>query len=137
MQEKVSIMCSWCGWKYPSNGLRAARRWRGYASLRPRGGFLHPHQEHMKDTYSLNQPIFKLRIICIVCLVFYEKNVLYVILFSVYLVNTYLITQNNVLTLNSYTKLFFNFFLSIAGSLFLIITYFSRPFTKFYSGPRT
>ena len=24
-----------------------------YAALRPRDGFSHPHQEHMKDTYSL------------------------------------------------------------------------------------
>ena len=29
MQEKVSIMCSWCGWENPSLGLRAARRWFG------------------------------------------------------------------------------------------------------------
>ena len=29
MQEKVSIMCSWCGWENPSLGLRAARRWLG------------------------------------------------------------------------------------------------------------
>jgi len=45
MQEKVSIMCSWWGWENPSLGLRAA--------LRPRDGFSHPHQEHMKDTYNL------------------------------------------------------------------------------------
>jgi len=24
-----------------------------YAALRPRDGFSHPHQEHMKDTYNL------------------------------------------------------------------------------------
>ena len=55
MNEKVSIMCSWCGWENPSLGLRAARRWRGlpYAALRPRDGFSHPHQEHLKDTYIL------------------------------------------------------------------------------------
>jgi len=40
MQEKVSIMCSWCG-------LVTA-----YAALRPRDGFSHPHKEHMKDTYN-------------------------------------------------------------------------------------
>ena len=46
MQEKVSIKCSWCGWENPSLGLRA---------LHPRGGFSHPHQEYMKDTYNLKQ----------------------------------------------------------------------------------
>ena len=25
-----------------------------YAALRPRDGFSHPHQEHMKDTYNLH-----------------------------------------------------------------------------------
>jgi len=54
MQEKVSIMCSWYGWENPSLGLRAARQASlvtAYAALRPRNGFSHPHQEHMKDTY--------------------------------------------------------------------------------------
>ena len=45
MQEKVSIMCSWCGWENPSLGFRAT-----VAALRPRDGFSHPNQEHMKDT---------------------------------------------------------------------------------------
>jgi len=34
-----------------------------YAALRPRDGFSHPHQEHMKDTYNLcskvHAPLFK------------------------------------------------------------------------------
>ena len=59
MQEKVSIMCSWCGWENPSLGLRAASLVTAYAALRPRDGFSHPHQEHMKDTYNINleQPV--------------------------------------------------------------------------------
>jgi len=40
MQEKVSIMCFWCGWVNPSLGLRA-----GYAALRLRDGF--PQSEHI------------------------------------------------------------------------------------------
>jgi len=48
-------MFSWCGWENPSLGLRAgfeASLVTAYAALRPRDGFSHPHQEHMKDTYS-------------------------------------------------------------------------------------
>jgi len=41
MQEKV-------------HGLRAACLVTAYAALRPRDGFSHPHQEHMKDTYNLH-----------------------------------------------------------------------------------
>jgi len=51
MQEKVFIMCFWCGWENPSYWLRAASLVTAYAALRPRDGFSHPHQEHMKDTY--------------------------------------------------------------------------------------
>jgi len=49
IQEKVYIMCSWCGWGkiHPSSFVTA------YAALRPRDGFFHSHQEHMKDTYIL------------------------------------------------------------------------------------
>jgi len=57
MQEKVSIMCSWCGWENPSGfvqqGGDSASLVTAYAALRPRDGFSHPHQEHMKYTYIL------------------------------------------------------------------------------------
>jgi len=50
MQEKVCIMCFWYGWEiHPSASLVTA-----CAALRPRDGFSHPHQEHMKDTNIVN-----------------------------------------------------------------------------------
>ena len=52
MQEKVSIMCSWCGWENPFPGLRASLV-TAYAAQRPRDEFSHPHQKHMKDTYKI------------------------------------------------------------------------------------
>jgi len=56
MQEKVSIMCSWCEWENPSLRLHAASLVTAYATLPPWDGFSHPHQEHMKDTYTLTLP---------------------------------------------------------------------------------
>jgi len=50
MQEKVSIMCAWCGWENPSRGRSAAE-----AVTRLAG-----HQEHIKDTYIL--AMFQFRI---------------------------------------------------------------------------
>jgi len=57
MHEKVSIMCSWCGWESPSLELCAASLVTAYAALRPRDGFSHPHKEHMKDTYNPSPPV--------------------------------------------------------------------------------
>jgi len=56
MQEKVSIMCSWCGWENPSLGLRAALISDISDMLHYALGMDFPihtsHQEHMKDTYT-------------------------------------------------------------------------------------
>jgi len=50
MQEIVSIMCS-SG--FVQQGGDSANLVTAYAALRPRDGFSHPHQKHMKGTYSL------------------------------------------------------------------------------------
>jgi len=49
MQEKVFIMCSWWGWGYVQQGGDSASLDTAYAAFRPRDGFSHPYQEHMKD----------------------------------------------------------------------------------------
>jgi len=60
MQEKVSIMICVSGvdGKIHSSGFvqqggDSASLVTAYAVLRPRDGFSHPHQEHMKDTYII------------------------------------------------------------------------------------
>ena len=55
MQEKVSIMGVWCGYKNPSLGITDRHH---SASLvmptsDPRDRFFYPHHTHMKDTYIL------------------------------------------------------------------------------------
>jgi len=47
MQEKVYIMYSWCGWEIPPLGFVQQG---GNEALRPRDGFSHPQQEHIKNT---------------------------------------------------------------------------------------
>jgi len=50
MQEKVSIICSWCGLENPSRGRSAAQ---GVTRLAESPPCCTKPEEHMKDTYIL------------------------------------------------------------------------------------
>ena len=62
MQERVSVMAVWCGYKNLSLGITVRQHW---ASLvmpisDPRDRFFYPHHTPMKDTYYIifaNRPV--------------------------------------------------------------------------------
>jgi len=54
MQEKISCVPGVDGKIHSSGLLRQGGDEACLAALRPWDGFFHPHQEHMKDTYTIN-----------------------------------------------------------------------------------
>jgi len=45
-----------------------------YATLRPRDGFSHPHQEHMKDTYNITRDTEFANVVQLKCLKSWKKR---------------------------------------------------------------
>ena len=56
MQEKVSIMGVWCGWKNPSLEIAVRHHLESLVMLisDPRDRFFYPHHTPMKDTYIIS-----------------------------------------------------------------------------------
>ena len=56
MQEKVSIIGVWCGYKNPSLGITIRHHSASLVMPISRDGFFYPHYTPMKDTYNISFP---------------------------------------------------------------------------------